>query len=594
MATTIEYALMAGASYRDTRPDINKFPIPAGWNMVSRNPQDNETGFEAATFGNGATLATSTEIVISFAGTYDVPLNPFTNPDLQADIGLATGAGSQQLLQAAEYYLTVQRQNPGATITLTGHSLGGGLAALVGVFFHVPATTFDQAPFANSAQSDSLLSNPLNILTPDVAAELKTSLLADGFTEAELAPLTNFLLIRPTDGSIPNSNLVNNIRVDGELLSSIFPFDQYDTIGNAPIDDLNAASRLLTHGPTDAAASQLHAQALLTAFLQSEQGVANTPDSQKTLSKVTYKLTDLLGMIFDENLFAHPTDDPDNRNFLEHLVRHEAGMRDPATGAITIPVDAMVTRFTADLWKLAQDGGLTMTDWAPLTGVGVPNNVSKALIAFAMQKYYDEQAGGVGQGATLFQDVSNGIRFDTAAVVDGSIAGAKGYQYFQTYLNQTAPDQGAGAVQFTAAERQLIQSVLPALRDWYVQAGGSGMNAADTQNNGAFMLGGNRADALVGGTGSDLLAGNAGTDLLQGGQGNDTLLGGAGNDTYVYTDGDGIDTILDSGGQNTLAVDGATLAGGAEYGRARRRTRAATLNSRATNDEAANIWRVAA
>ena len=32
-------------------------------------------------------------------------------------------------------------------------------------------------------------------------------------------------------------------------------------------------------------------------------------------------------------------------------------------------------------------------------------------------------------------------------------------------------------------ERALIQSTLPALRDWYVQAGGSGMNATDTLNN---------------------------------------------------------------------------------------------------------------
>src|SRR3990167_9139294 len=130
MATTIEYALMAGASYVSTRPDINKFPVPQGWVSFAHVPNNPDypaftsaSGFEAISFTNG------TEIVISYAGTYDVPLNPFTNPDLQADIGLATGAGSQQLLQAAEYYLTVQRQNPGATITLTGHSLGGGLAS---------------------------------------------------------------------------------------------------------------------------------------------------------------------------------------------------------------------------------------------------------------------------------------------------------------------------------------------------------------------------------------------------------------------------------------------------------------------------------
>jgi len=122
--------------------------------------------------------------------------------------------------------------------------------------------------------------------------------------------------------------------------------------------------------------------------------------------------------------------------------------------------------------------------------------------------------------------------------LNGSIAGAKGYQYFQAYLDTTSL--------LSPEERALIKTVLPALRDWYVQAGGSGMNAADTMNRGAFMLGGNGADALVGGTGADLLVGNAGNDLLQGGQGNDTLLGGAGDDTYVYTSGDGIDTRVPS------------------------------------------------
>ena len=63
-----------------------------------------------------------------------------------------------------------------------------------------------------------------------------------------------------------------------------------------------------------------------------------------------------------------------------------------------------------------------------------------------------------------------------------------------------------------------------------------------------------------------MLVGNAGADTLMGGQGNDTLLGGAGNDTYVYATGDGLDTILDSDGQNSIAMDGAVLDGGGQYG----------------------------
>ncbi len=121
MTTAIEYALMAGASYISNRDSRNQFPIPENWYQVSYAPPE-PSGFEAATFGNAATLATSTEIVISFAGTYPTDLLG----DQAANAGLALGLGSAQLLQAAEYDMQVKALNPAAHITLTGHSLGGG------------------------------------------------------------------------------------------------------------------------------------------------------------------------------------------------------------------------------------------------------------------------------------------------------------------------------------------------------------------------------------------------------------------------------------------------------------------------------------
>lgn len=71
MITAIEYALMAGAAYFDNRADINRFPVPSGWNRVSRFPvaSSGGSGFEAIALGNGVDLAHSTEIVISYAGT---------------------------------------------------------------------------------------------------------------------------------------------------------------------------------------------------------------------------------------------------------------------------------------------------------------------------------------------------------------------------------------------------------------------------------------------------------------------------------------------------------------------------------------------
>ncbi|MCX7167626.1 MAG: hypothetical protein NTV11_15325 [Rhodocyclales bacterium] len=531
MTTQAECAAMAGAAYYDNRGDINRFPIPSGWNRISRFPvaSSGGSGFEASILGNGTTIANSTEIVISYAGTDD---SDYLG-DVAADATLIAGFGATQLRQAAEYYLQVKTLNPDARITLTGHSLGGGLAALVGVFFNETALTFDQAPFRNSANA---------VIAADARLYLSTR-----FPASALAPLDAFILSFDPfglgwsqDGLAAREAKVRNISVQGEVASTSNSFK------------IGTELPPLTHGayihPVD-----LHSQTLLTAFLQSNQSAVGSSNPQQTLSEVTKKLTDLLGMIFDKNLFARDTDpNTSERSFLEHIVRHQAGVQDSFIG------DAMVTRFTQDLWKLAQDGGLTMHDgnaWNPAL-----NNLSKALTAFAMQKYYDETQTSAGYNKTLFTEVSGGggIQFDRADVV-ATLKDAKGDKYFQAYINAT----------FTPTERTLINGMLPILRDWYIQSGTTDLNTADTQNRNAFLLGGSGSDGLVGGSGADLLIGNGGADLLQGKGGNDFLLGGAGEDTYVYTTGDGLDTILDTGDQNTLAVDGDILNGGADYGDSR-------------------------
>ncbi|BFU93210.1 MAG: hypothetical protein NTAFB01_43970 [Nitrospira sp.] len=502
-----DYAIMAGASYISTRPDINKFPIPENWAVITnpdsyyRNPS---TGFEAISFQRG------NEIVISYAGTNPDDLSG----DIAADIGLATGFGSVQLVQAAEYYLQVQATNPGATITFTGHSLGGGLAALMGVFFGKQAVTFDQAPFANSATP--------SLVHPNVAADLKATLLTHGYSEAALQGLTDFLALRDVAGGIPNSDLVTGIAVSGELLFG-FPYNTANRIG---------LWTNINHNAPGVSGDDLHSQALLTAFFQSMQ----TAPAQRAFNDVTYKLTDLMGMIFSRDLYRFDTDTT-NRNFLERLVQNETG-------------NAMVTRFTKDLWKLAQDGGLTMAD----DSTAATNLVSKTLIAFAMQMYYEDTANATNANKELFTEVTGGVHFDRADVA-ATLTEAKGYtQYFQQYLNSSA---------FTDGERQLTQSLLPLLRDWYVQAGTGGMHVTDGQHRGAFMLGNGGVDTLTGGSHADLLVGHAGTDKLTGGGGNDTLVGGAGNDVYVINSlVDGQDIVQDSDGRGAIYLNGQLVVGG--------------------------------
>lgn len=257
MATTIEYALMAGASYIDTRLLINRFPIPDGWEtlmlpskipgeLVSSHESTPNTGFEAIAFKN---IANPNEIVISFAGTYDKDIGG----DWVANGLLGLGQGSAQLDQAARYYLDVKAANPNAIITLTGHSLGGGLAALVGVFFGVSAQTFDQAPFQNSAEPS------LTPLTSSVAQELRQYLLTEGYTEEQLSGLTRFIQMQEAHGGIPNTDLISNIRVDGEFVQSA-PLSSFNIISNS------FSTEVIYHGPYSDPSSDMHSQALLTAF----------------------------------------------------------------------------------------------------------------------------------------------------------------------------------------------------------------------------------------------------------------------------------------------------------------------------------------
>jgi hypothetical protein len=97
MITTNDYALMAGRAYQSTRADINKFPTLTGWNEPLDERKVLPSGFEAGYFQRDK------DIVISFAGT-----GPGLDVDWVANCALALGVWSDQLGEAAAYYLQIK------------------------------------------------------------------------------------------------------------------------------------------------------------------------------------------------------------------------------------------------------------------------------------------------------------------------------------------------------------------------------------------------------------------------------------------------------------------------------------------------------
>lgn len=140
MTAATEYAQMSLAVYKavDKSNEINP---PAGWELAEPLHSD---GMDGISYGVFRRIGT-TEIVLAYAGANEAV-------DWAANITNGFGLSSTQTTQAATAYLQAKQQY-GSNITLTGDSLGGGLASVMAVWFDRPATVVDEAPFELTARN---------------------------------------------------------------------------------------------------------------------------------------------------------------------------------------------------------------------------------------------------------------------------------------------------------------------------------------------------------------------------------------------------------------------------------------------------------
>lgn len=172
---------------------VNSIDVPGGWTQVDWVP-DTASGFSAGIFRNDSTG----EFVIAYTGTNSSVMDPLS---WLAGVGIPMG----QVTDAIRYYLTFRLANPNAQVTFTGHSLGGGLASLMSVFFDKSAIVFDQAPFQLAATNASIF--PVYLQT----------MLDVGYSDSAF---NDFLL---SGGLLALSREANvaHYYLDGEILNSI-------------------------------------------------------------------------------------------------------------------------------------------------------------------------------------------------------------------------------------------------------------------------------------------------------------------------------------------------------------------------------------
>lgn len=141
-AQGLEFSETKGASklaYDAKRGEVYKFPNGQEWEVadVMENQGFFQSGFRAIALRNGD------EVIVAFAGT-----DPKSPGDIANDIAQGIGFAPAQYRQAVRFAEKWQNQAGAENVRLTGHSLGGGLAAYASIKTGLKATTVNSAPLA--------------------------------------------------------------------------------------------------------------------------------------------------------------------------------------------------------------------------------------------------------------------------------------------------------------------------------------------------------------------------------------------------------------------------------------------------------------
>ncbi|MDP2976853.1 MAG: hypothetical protein Q8N45_11665, partial [Anaerolineales bacterium] len=492
MAELLQYAQLAGRVYNRT-PE-NRTPVPDGWSELNWQKDDGVSGFSAGAYRKG------NEVVISFTGTNETMWKDFAVANIPAGWGLS----SAQITQAMTFVLDTMKANPGTTITLTGHSLGGGLASVMAVFFDLQATIFDPAPFELSARN------------PVVLGGLQAYLLANDYNNSAFDEYSQSL------GTLfsQRETKVRSYYLDGEVLEAlrvavpvIAGAETEISAGNPSI--LDTANPLKLFG----ASVTMHSMTLLHSIMLSPSFAEAVKQQRRAIE-----------VFFDTALYAKDPQTSDQPDFMNLMLNKQLTDGSGSQGMLNALAD--------DLLRIDK------------IGTAGTKEINLGILA-ALTEYYRYLEAPDQQG--FVESIDGGIELDLSR-----IAGNSDHRGQETLLRQIRTwmgGQGEKGITPGSTDRVIIQSGSGGLQA--DQAGDDksdlmiGASQEDVISGGGgndFLVGLNGADNFSGNEGNDDLYGGEGDDILEGGQGVDRLYGGTGADTYRFSSGDGIDLIYDTGG----------------------------------------------
>ena len=140
-----DYAIICGKVYDEAKQGGGDGLVPGF--TCGRLVTDPNNGFK------GAVYTRENDCVVAFKGTDLGKSSSQAKHDLGADYRLMVGELPKQVAPASQLLAFAQNTFGSMTITICGHSLGGGLAQVVGYQSNTPFVTFNAPPMATNVDN---------------------------------------------------------------------------------------------------------------------------------------------------------------------------------------------------------------------------------------------------------------------------------------------------------------------------------------------------------------------------------------------------------------------------------------------------------